>query len=143
MTATSATLSKTKSKNLYYYGLGRRKTATARVRLYPQGDGTITINEKPGKEYVNFERLLTVISEPLAVTEQDKAYDISAVVRGGGVIGQAEAIRLGVAKALVVIDPAFRGALRQKGLLTTDSRVVERKKYGLKKARKAPQYTKR
>ncbi|OIP99172.1 30S ribosomal protein S9 [Candidatus Wirthbacteria bacterium CG2_30_54_11] len=143
MTATSAPLSKTKSKNLYYYGLGRRKTATARVRLYPQGEGKITINKKPGKDYVNFEQLLTVISEPLVITEQDKSYDVSAVVCGGGVISQAEAIRLGVANALVVLDPAFRSALRQNGLLTTDSRVVERKKYGLKKARKAPQYTKR
>ncbi|HNT30465.1 MAG TPA: 30S ribosomal protein S9 [bacterium] len=138
----TASTSASKKTEKYFYGLGRRKTSTARVRLY-KGTGKIVINDKPGEEYVNFADLIPLIQAPLLVTEQQSAYDISARVNGGGVISQAEAIRLGVAKALVALDNAFRPKLRQYKYLTTDSRVIERKKPGLKKARKAPQYTKR
>lgn len=127
----------------FYEGLGRRKVARARVRLHVGGSGQITINDKPLEEYFprfgDVERLI----EPLRVTETEGRFDITVQVEGGGITGQSDAIRLGVARALVKADPEFRFALRKGGFLTRDSRVKERKKPGLKRARKAPQYTKR
>lgn len=128
----------------YYEGVGRRKTSTARVRLHPGGTGKITINDKPAEEYLSREGALKEILRPLVVVGQERAYDVTVKVTGGGVIGQAEAIRLGVARALLKVDEEqFRPQLRQLDLLTRDPRVKERKKPGLKRARKAPTYTKR
>jgi small subunit ribosomal protein S9 len=127
----------------YYEGVGRRKAATARVRIYPGGEGNIVINDRPIDEYFN--RLMDVIhlKEPLELTNTQDHYDISVLVTGGGIKGQAGAIRLGIARALLEADPELRPPLRRGGFLTRDARVKERKKPGLKKARKAPQYTKR
>jgi small subunit ribosomal protein S9 len=127
----------------YYEGVGRRKAATARVRIYPGGDGNIVINDRPVDEY--FSRMMDIIhlKEPLEVTDTRGRYDISVLVSGGGIKGQAGAVRLGIARALLKADPELRPPLRQGGFLTRDARVKERKKPGLKKARKAPQYTKR
>jgi small subunit ribosomal protein S9 len=130
--------------NQYYEGVGRRKTSTARVRLHPGGTGRITINEKPGEEYLTRFGGLSDVLSPLSVVGQERAYDITVKVTGGGVAAQTEAIRLGVARALLKIDEEqFRPSLRQAGYLTRDPRVKERKKPGLKRARKAPTYTKR
>ena len=128
----------------YYEGVGRRKEASARVRLHPGGNGTITVNDKPADEYlVQLDSIQTVMG-PLVEVGQERAYDITIKVNGGGVAGQAEAIRLGVARALLEIDEdQFRPILRKAGFLTRDSRIKERKKPGLKRARKAPTYTKR
>ena len=127
----------------YYEGVGRRKEATARVRLYPAGEGNIVINDRPVDDY--FCRMMDVIllKKPLDVTETLGQYDISVLVEGGGIRGQAGAVQLGIARALLETDPDLRPPLRQGGYLTRDARVKERKKPGLKKARKAPQYTKR
>lgn len=127
----------------YYEGIGRRKEATARVRIYP-GDGSVfVVNDRPLREY--FVRDLDVIRlmEPLKVTGMEGRFNISVRVKGGGISGQAGAVRLGLARALLQVDPELRPVLRQHGLLTCDARVKERKKPGLKRARKAPQYTKR
>jgi small subunit ribosomal protein S9 len=123
------------------YGTGRRKTAVARVRLVP-GDGKVTINEKPALQYLGRRTLEMVVMEPFKVVDT-KRYDASVKVVGGGVSGQAGAVAHGVARALIENDPELRPALKKAGLLTRDSREKERKKYGLKRARKAPQYTKR
>ncbi|MFO7743024.1 MAG: 30S ribosomal protein S9 [Anaerolineae bacterium] len=127
----------------YYEGVGRRKAATARVRLYPGGEGNIVINDRPLEGY--FRRPMDVIHlrKPLEVTDTEGRYDISVLVEGGGIKGQAGAVQLGIARALLEADPDLRPPLRQGGYLTRDARVKERKKPGLKKARKAPQYTKR
>ena len=127
----------------YYEGVGRRKAATARVRLYPGGEGNIVINDRPLDDY--FRRMMDVIllRKPLEVTDTSDRFDVSVLVEGGGVRGQAGAIQLGIARALLKADPDLRPPLRETGLLTRDARVKERKKPGLKKARKAPQYTKR
>ena len=126
----------------YVWGTGRRKCAIARVRLFP-GDGKIIVNDKPYKEV--FSRLLhrQLIEAPGRVTETIDRYDTIIKIRGGGLSGQATAIQHGIARALVKQNELFRSLLRQEGLLTRDSRVKERKKYGLKRARKGPQYTKR
>ena len=126
----------------YVWGTGRRKCAIARVRLFP-GDGKIIVNGKPYQEV--FPRLLhrQLIEAPGRVTETIDRYDTIIKIRGGGLSGQATAIQHGIARALVKQNELFRSLLRQEGLLTRDSRVKERKKYGLKRARKAPQYTKR
>lgn len=126
----------------YYEGLGRRKQSSARVRLY-SGNGTVVVNGKPASEFFSREGDLSTVLVPLKVTDLDGKFDVSVKVAGGGVSGQAGAISLGVARALLASDPELRSALRQYGLLTRDSRVKERKKPGLKRARKAPQYTKR
>jgi small subunit ribosomal protein S9 len=126
----------------YYQGLGRRKEATARVRLY-SGDGTIVVNDKPVDEYISRDVDLRTISTPMAAVGLDGQFDVSVKVNGGGITGQAEAVSLGIARALLLTDPDLRRQLRQHGLLTRDARVKERKKPGLKRARKAPQYTKR
>jgi small subunit ribosomal protein S9 len=126
----------------YYEGLGRRKSAVARVRLFA-GDGVVVVNEKPANEYFTRGVDLRAIVAPLTVAGLEGTFDVSVKVKGGGVTGQAEAVSLGVARALLKSDPDLRRSLRQRGLLTRDARVKERKKPGLKRARKAPQYTKR
>lgn len=127
----------------YYEGLGRRKAATARVRLYPSGDGAILVNNRPVDEYFGREWDLKHLHEPLVVTDNTGRFNVSVHVKGGGITGQAGAIRLGIARALLKVDPEYRPILRRLGLLTRDPRAKERKKPGLKRARKAPQYTKR
>ena len=127
----------------YYEGIGRRKRSTARVRLFPGGTGKVVINEKPGEEYLTRIGDLDLALEPIRTVGQEKGYDVTVQVKGGGVTGQRDAIRLGVARALVKIDPDMKPALKQEKMLTRDARVKERKKPGLKRARKAPTYTKR
>jgi len=126
----------------YYYGTGRRKTAVARVRLYP-GDGALVVNGRPGDEYFTRDIDIATALEPLRVTGTEGEYMVSVVVSGGGVSGQAGAVRHGVSRALLEADPELRPVLKQRGMLTRDPRAKERKKPGLKRARKAPQYTKR
>ncbi|HCR3608477.1 TPA: 30S ribosomal protein S9 [Enterococcus faecium] len=125
-----------------YIGTGRRKNAVARVRLVP-GTGKITVNKKDVEEYIPHADLREVINQPFAVTETKSAYDVFVNVNGGGYAGQSGAIRHGIARALLEVDPDFRLALKRAGLLTRDARMVERKKPGLKKARKASQFSKR
>jgi small subunit ribosomal protein S9 len=127
----------------YYEAVGRRKVATARVRLFLGGDGSIVINERPLEQYFSREVDVIQLTEPLKVTAMENRFNVSAKVRGGGTTGQAGAIRLGIARALLKVDPELRPILRKGGFLTRDSRAKERKKPGLKGARKAPQYTKR
>lgn len=125
-----------------YTGTGRRKSAVARVRLVP-GEGKIIINKRDVEEYIPFETLREVIKQPLKLTQTLGSYDVLVNVQGGGFTGQAGAIRHGIARALLQVDPDFRPALKQAGLLTRDPRMKERKKYGLKGARRAPQFSKR
>ena len=127
---------------VYYEGVGRRKTASARVRLY-SGEGRVVVNDKPMEEYFSREGDPQHLLEPLKVTDTLGTFNISVRVRGGGVTGQAGAIRHGIARALLKVDPNLRPVLRKGGFLTRDARMKERKKPGLKRARKAPQYTKR
>jgi len=127
----------------YYEGMGRRKTATARVRIYPGGEGAIVVNDKPATEYLGREVDLKHVTAPLVATENVGRFNVSVHVMGGGVTGQSEAIRMGLARALLKADPEYRQVLRKFKLLTRDPRAKERKKPGLKRARKAPQYTKR
>ncbi len=126
----------------YYYGLGRRKAAVARVRLYP-GGGAVVINGKPAEDVLPRAAARQEMLRPLAATEQLNSFNVQAKVSGGGLSGWAGAIRFAIARALVVADPLHKRALRSEALLTRDARVKERKKPGLKRARKAPQYTKR
>lgn len=127
----------------YLYGLGRRKSATAQVRLFP-GKGNITINDKPAAEYLNENKtILAKITDPLATVNKQKDYDISIVVKGGGVTGQVDAIRLAIAKAITVGFADLRTVLKKADLLKRDSREKERKKYGLRSARKREQFSKR
>jgi small subunit ribosomal protein S9 len=121
---------------------GRRKAAVARVRLRP-GEGKITVNRRPVDEYFPSATHRQVITEPLRLTTTGESYDIDATIHGGGVAGQAGALRLGIARALIDVQEDLRAALKKAGLLTRDAREKESKKYGLKKARKAPQYSKR
>jgi small subunit ribosomal protein S9 len=123
-------------------GTGRRKTAIARIRLTP-GEGRVMINEKTPIQYLGRRILEMQVLQPLKLTETLRRFDVSAKVEGGGVSGQAGAIAHGIARALCEYDEEFRGTLKKAGLLTRDARMKERKKYGLKRARKAPQYTKR
>ncbi len=128
----------------YFYGLGRRKTATARARLYAGGKGEITINEKSAQDYLDMSAsALHEIVKPLVLLEKSKEFDVSLKVSGGGMNGQVDACKLAISKALAGIDDANRGTLKKAGLLKRDSREKERKKPGLKRARKAEQYTKR
>ena len=127
----------------YFYGTGRRKKSVARVRLYP-GTGSITVNGKTADEYFGLETLKLIINQPFGVTETIGKFDIVCTVAGGGLSGQAGAIRHGLARALVVADEAaYKKALKAAGFLTRDPRMKERKKYGLKAARRAPQFSKR
>ena len=125
-----------------YLGTGRRKSSTARVRLVP-GEGKIVINKRDAEEYVPFETLREIIKQPLVATGTLGSYDIHVNVNGGGFTGQAGAIRHGVARALLTVDPDFRPTLKAAGLLTRDPRMKERKKPGLRGARRAPQFSKR
>jgi small subunit ribosomal protein S9 len=127
----------------YYEGIGRRKEATARVRLYTEGKGEIILNEKALEDYFPRGVDQMAVNQPLQVTNTDGHFDVSVKVTGGGVSGQAGAVRLGIARALLKADEDYRKTLREHGMLTRDSRAIERKKPGLKRARKAPQYTKR
>ncbi|MCQ2399249.1 MAG: 30S ribosomal protein S9 [Clostridia bacterium] len=137
-------MAKTASKKkVQYWGTGRRKSAIARVRLVPGGDGTITINKKSIDEYFGLETMKLIVRQPLVLTDSLTKYDVLVNVCGGGYTGQAGAIRHGISRALIEADPETRAALKQAGFLTRDSRKKERKKYGLKKARKAPQFSKR
>ena len=131
-----------KAEKKYYYGTGRRKKAIARVRLI-EGNGKITINSKDLDEYFGKETLKVIVKQPLAATNTLAKYDVIASVNGGGSTGQAGAIRHGIARALNEANSEFRPALKSNGYLTRDPRMKERKKYGLKKARKAPQFSKR
>lgn len=124
------------------WGTGRRKRSIARVRLLA-GDGTITVNDRPLDRHISSLVQRVRIVDPLRVTGMQQTYSVIATVKGGGPSGQAGALRLGIARALCVIDPEFRPPLKSAGLLTRDPRVKERKKYGLRKARKRPQYSKR
>jgi small subunit ribosomal protein S9 len=121
---------------------GRRKAAVARVRIRP-GQGTITVNRRAIEDYFTSATHRMIVTEPLRVANITDAYDIDATIDGGGVSGQAGALRLGIARSIVVVDPELRPSLKKAGLLTRDAREKESKKYGLKKARKAPQYSKR
>ena len=130
------------SKNTYTNGTGRRKSSIARVRL-TEGKGKITVNGKDIEEYFGEETLRVIVRQPLVVTNTLTKYDITADVKGGGFSGQAGAVRHGIARALNAENEEYRAVLKQNGFLTRDSREKERKKYGLKKARKAPQFSKR
>ena len=130
------------SKVKYYYGTGRRKHSVARVRLYP-GNGSITINGRPLDEYFGLETLKLIVRQPFAATDTMGKFDVEATVTGGGVTGQAGAIRHGIARALLQVEDSYRAPLKAAGLLTRDPRMKERKKYGLKAARRAPQFSKR
>ena len=131
------------SKKKYSYGTGRRKSSVARVRVYENGTGAITINGRDMDEYFGLDTLKLVVRQPLVTTDTVGKVDIVVTVAGGGVSGQAGAIRHGVARALVVMNPELRPALKAAGFLTRDPRMKERKKYGLKAARRAPQFSKR
>ena len=126
----------------YFYGTGRRKKSVARVRLYP-GTGSITINGRDVDDYFGLETLKLIMNQPFDVTNNMGKFDVVANVVGGGISGQAGAIRHGIARALLVADEANRAALKTAGFLTRDPRMKERKKYGLKAARRAPQFSKR
>ncbi|MGM0436788.1 MAG: 30S ribosomal protein S9 [Bacillota bacterium] len=128
--------------DVQYWGTGRRKTATARVRLVP-GDGNIIVNDREVEDYFYRKSLIRDLKSPLELTESLANFDVLVNVQGGGLSGQAGAIRHGIARALLEVDEDFRSPLKKAGYLTRDSRMVERKKYGLKKARKAPQFSKR
>ena len=125
-----------------YSATGRRKSSVARVRLVP-GEGKVVINGREMNDYFGLETLKLIVNQPLVLTETKEKYDVLVNVVGGGVTGQAGAIRHGIARALIVAEPELRSALKKEGYLTRDPRAKERKKYGLKKARKAPQFSKR
>ena len=131
------------SKKPYKYGTGRRKSSVARVHLFENGTGKITINGRDIEEYFGLETLKMVVRQPLNETNTLDKVDIVATVTGGGVSGQAGALRHGISRALLLVNPEFRPALKQAGFLTRDPRMKERKKYGLKAARRAPQFSKR
>ncbi|HHT78223.1 MAG TPA: 30S ribosomal protein S9 [Actinobacteria bacterium] len=130
------------AQELSYYATGKRKESIAKVWLRP-GDGKITVNEKDYKEYFPRDTLVTMINEPLNVTGTSSSYDVVATIVGGGVSGQAGALRHGISKALLEVNPDYRTMLKSEGFLTRDPRIKERKKYGLKKARKRSQFSKR
>ena len=131
------------SKKPYLYGTGRRKSSVARVHLFVGGTGAITVNGRDIDDYFGLETLKYIVRQPLNTTEMASKVDITATVKGGGVTGQAGAIRHGISRALLQVDENFRPALKDAGFLTRDSRMKERKKYGLKAARRAPQFSKR
>ena len=131
------------SKKKYFYGTGRRKSSVARVRVYENGTGSITVNGRDIDEYFGLETLKLVVRQPLATTELLGKVDIVVSVAGGGVSGQAGAIRHGISRALLLVDENYRASLKAAGFLTRDPRMKERKKYGLKAARRAPQFSKR
>lgn len=126
----------------YFYGLGKRKSAIARVRMFPDGEGKMTINTQPLKDYF-FSTLIENAVAPLVSADQLKKVDIEVFVKGGGKVAQSDAMRLGISRALVLMDPNMRTVLKQEGFLRRDSRIKERKKPGLHRARRAPQFAKR
>lgn len=130
------------SKQEYFYGTGRRKSSVARVRIY-RGTGNVTINGRSIDDYFGLETLKLIVRQPLALTNNLENFDIVCTVAGGGVTGQAGAIRHGISRALLIFNPDLRPALKSAGFLTRDPRMKERKKYGLKAARRAPQFSKR
>ena len=131
------------SKRAYHYGTGRRKASVARVRVYENGTGSITINGRDIDDYFGLETLKLIVRQPLNTTDTVGKVDVVCTVTGGGVTGQAGAIRHGVSRALLEVNPEFRAQLKAAGFLTRDPRMKERKKYGLKAARRAPQFSKR
>ena len=131
------------SKRPYHYGTGRRKASVARVRVYENGTGSITINGRDIDDYFGLDTLKLLVRQPLVLTETLGKVDVVVTVAGGGVTGQAGAIRHGVSRALLGLNPEYRAALKTAGFLTRDPRMKERKKYGLKAARRAPQFSKR
>ena len=131
------------SKKPYMYGTGRRKSSVARVHLFPSGTGKITINGRDIDDYFGLETLKLIVRQPFGATNTMDKFDVEATVTGGGVTGQAGAIRHGIARALLLVDETYRPALKAAGLLTRDPRMKERKKYGLQGARRAPQFSKR
>ena len=131
------------SKRKYNYGTGRRKSSVARVRVYENGTGSIIINGRDMDEYFGLETLKLVVRQPLVTTEMVDKVDVVVTVAGGGVSGQAGAIRHGMSRALLTLNPELRSSLKAAGFLTRDPRMKERKKYGLKGARRAPQFSKR
>ena len=131
------------SKKKYNYGTGRRKSSVARVRVYENGTGVITINGRDINDYFGLDTLKLIVRQPLVTTDLVGKVDVDVTVAGGGVSGQAGAIRHGLSRALVVMNPEFRPALKAAGFMTRDPRMKERKKYGLKAARRAPQFSKR
>ena len=131
------------NSNPYFYGTGRRKSSVARVRVYPNGTGAITINGRDIDDYFGLDTLKLIVRQPMELTETVGAFDIICTVTGGGVTGQAGAIRHGLSRALLQYNEETRPVLKKAGLLTRDPRMKERKKYGLKKARRAPQFSKR
>ena len=131
------------SKKKYFYGTGRRTSSVARVRVYENGTGSITINGRDINDYFGLDTLKLVVNQPLVTTAMVGKVDIVVTVAGGGVSGQAGAIRHGISRALILLNPEFRAALKAAGFLTRDPRMKERKKYGLKAARRAPQFSKR
>ena len=135
-------MAKAKSEKIVFYGTGRRKSSIARVRLV-EGTGVITINGKNIDEYLSMETLKVVVKQPLVATNTLDKYDVIVKVTGGGISGQAGAIRHGISRALLEANSEYRPILKSNGFLTRDARMKERKKYGLKKARKAPQFSKR
>ena len=130
-------------KKAYFYGTGRRKSSVARVRLIPGGTGNVTVNNRSLDSYFGLETLKYIVKQPLVATATDGKFDLDVKVQGGGFTGQAGAIRHGLSRALVQADAENRAALKAAGFLTRDSRMKERKKYGLKAARRAPQFSKR
>ena len=132
-----------KSKKPYLYGTGRRKSSVARVHLFENGTGTITINGRDIEEYFGLDTLKMIVRQPLVATANEGKVDIVATVKGGGVSGQAGALRHGISRALLLASDDNRPILKKAGLLTRDPRMKERKKYGLKAARRAPQFSKR
>jgi small subunit ribosomal protein S9 len=130
------------AKQVVYSATGKRKRSIARVRLFP-GEGKITVNSRDFKEYFKRDSLVTIIMEPFRLTNTENAYDVIADLSGGGISGQAGALRHSISKALLEINEEYRPILKREGFLTRDSRIKERKKYGLKKARKRPQFSKR
>ena len=132
-----------KSKRPYLYGTGRRKSSVARVHLIPGGTGVITINGRSIDDYFGLDTLKLIVPQPLVTTGTVDKVDIEATVSGGGVTGQAGAMRHGISRALLLVDESYRAPLKAAGFLTRDPRMKERKKYGLKAARRAPQFSKR
>ena len=131
------------SKRKYFYGTGRRKSSVARVRVYENGTGNITINGRDIDNYFGLDTLKLIVNQPLVAANLVGKVDVVVTVAGGGVSGQAGAIRHGISRALVVLNPEYRASLKAAGFMTRDPRMKERKKYGLKAARRAPQFSKR
>lgn len=140
-TTTEATTAKALQE--YYYGCGKRKGAVARVRIYPNGKGNIIVNEKPLEEYIKMSTNAGIIKSAFRLTGTAKSFDVSVKVIGGGVSSQSEAIRHGISRALLEYNPTLRTTLKKAGFLTRDARIKERKKPGLHRARRAPQFSKR